>query len=113
MRVLRRRPVAVVCALALLGAGAAAVVPAEARQADPPGVGLEIYVGEVDAAGIQTMRELGLDAHDFIVDRQPGGGAQVEVVLDEAQAAKLSAEGVDLEVKQVDGVAASEALEEE
>ena len=113
MRVIGRRPVAVVSALVLLGSGALAAVPAEAQQGDPPGVGLEVYVGEVDAAGVQTMRETGLDAHDFIVEREPGGGAQVEVVLTEAQAAKLSDEGVDLEVKQVDGVDASEALEEQ
>jgi Zinc carboxypeptidase/Immune inhibitor A-like, MAM domain len=113
MRVIRRRPVAVVSALALLGAGALAVLPAEAQQGNPQGVGLEVYVGEVDAAGVQSMREMGLDAHDFIVEHEPRGGAQVEVVLSEAQAAKLSDEGVDLEVKQVDGVDASEALEEQ
>ena len=113
MRVIGRRSVAVISALVLLGSGALAAVPAEAQQGDPPGVGLEVYVGEVDAAGVQTMRETGLDAHDFIVEREPGGGAQVEVVLTEAQAAKLSDEGVDLEVKQVDGVDASEALQEQ
>jgi hypothetical protein len=113
MRVIGRRPVAVVSALLLFGSGAVALLPAEAQQGDPPGVGLEVYVGEVDAAGVQTMRETGLDAHDFIVEREPGGGAQVEVVLTEAQAAKLSDDGVDLEVKQVDGVDASEALEEQ
>ena len=111
MRVIGRRPVAVVSALVLLGSGAVALLPAEAQQGDPPGVGLEVYVGEVDAAGVQTMREMGLDTHDFIVEREPGGTTQVEVVLSEAQAAKLSDEGVDLEVKQVDGVDASEALE--
>ena len=111
MRVIGRRPVAVVSALVLLGSGAVALLPAEAQQGDPPGVGLEVYVGEVDAAGVQTMREMGLDTHDFIVGREPGGTTQVEVVLSEAQAAKLSDEGVGLEVKQVDGVDASEALE--
>ena len=111
MRVLRRRPVAVVSALAMLGTGAMAVVPVEAQQEDPPGVGLEVYVGEVDAAGVESMREMGLDAHGFIVEQKAGGATEVEVVLSEAQAAKLSDAGVDLEVKQVDGVDASEALE--
>ena len=111
MRTIRRRPVAVVSAVALLAAGALAGLPAEAQQEDPPGLGLEVYVGEVSAAGVESMREIGLDAHDFIVEPEAGGGAEVEVVLSAAQAAKLSREGVDLEVKQVDGVDASEALE--
>jgi hypothetical protein len=97
--------------MVLLGSGAVALLPAAAQQGDPPGVGLEVYVGEVDAAGVESMREMGLDAHDFIVEQGAGGATQVEVVLSEAQAAKLSRQGVDLEVKQVDGVDASEALE--
>ncbi len=110
---LRRRPAAVVSALALLGSAAVAATPTGAQQGDPPGLGLEVYVGEVSAAGVESMREIGLDTHDFIVEPDAAGGAEVEVVLSEAQAAKLSREGVDLEVKQVDGVAASEALEEQ
>ena len=111
MRVTRRRPVAVLSALALVGTAAVAVLPAEAQQGEPPGVGLEVYVGEVDAAGVEKMREMGLDADSFIVEQEAGGTTQVEAVLSEAQAAKLSDAGVDLEVKQVDGVDASEALQ--
>jgi hypothetical protein len=111
MRATRRRPVAVLSALALVGTAAVAVLPAEAQQGEPPGAGLEVYVGEVDAAGVEKMREMGLDADSFIVEQEAGGTTQVEAVLSEAQAAKLSDAGVDLEVKQVDGVDASEALQ--
>ena len=47
----------------------------------------------------------------FVVDEGAGGTVEVEAVLSEGQAAKLQKEGVDLEVKTIDGVAASEALE--
>jgi hypothetical protein len=53
-------------------------LPAEAQQGEPPGAGLEVYVGEVDAAGIETMREMGLDADSFIVEQEAGGTTQVE-----------------------------------
>jgi hypothetical protein len=96
--------------MALVGTAAVAVLPAGAQPDGPPGQsGLEVYVGEVDAAGVEKMRALGLDADDFVVDGA-GGTTEVEAVLTEAQAAKLQSQGVELEVKRVDGKKASEVL---
>ena len=114
MRELRRRSVVVLSAMALVGAAAVTAAPAGAApQSSPGGVDLEVYEGEVDAAGIETMRELGLDADNFIVDDTAGGNVEVEAVLSDRQAAKLRAKGVDLEVKEINGVAASEVLEQQ
>ncbi|HET9900600.1 MAG TPA: M14 family zinc carboxypeptidase, partial [Actinomycetes bacterium] len=106
-----RRSVVVLAAAALLGTGALVSAPAAAAAPFPPSdVELEVYEGTVDAAGVEELRSLGLDAQDFVTEPAPDGGADVEVVLSPDQAAKLADAGVDLEVKQVDGVAASEAL---
>ena len=112
MTQLRRRSVVVLSALALVGTAAIAVQPAgAATKAPPDGVGLEVYEGEVDAADVEKMRELGLDASTFVVEEGDDGAASVEAVLSDGQAAKLKKEGVDLEVKEINGVAASEALQ--
>ena len=106
-----RRSVVVFAAAALLGMGALVSAPAAAAAPFPPSdVELEVYEGTVDAAGVEELRSLGLDAQDFVTEQAPEGGADVEVVLSPDQAAKLADAGVDLEVKEVDGVAASEAL---
>jgi Zinc carboxypeptidase/Immune inhibitor A peptidase M6 len=110
MRIVGRRSVVFLAAVALLGPASVAVLPAGAQE---DGVDLEIYVGEVDAAGVETMRELGLEASEFVVDDDGGETVEVEAVLSESQADKLRAQGVDLEVKEVNGVAASEALEQQ
>ena len=105
------RPVVALAAAALLGTAALVSAPAAAAAPFPPSdVDLEVYEGTVDAAGVEELRSLGLDAQDFVSEPAPDGGADVEVVLSPDQAAKLADAGVDLEVKQVDGVAASEAL---
>ncbi|HET6686767.1 MAG TPA: M14 family zinc carboxypeptidase [Jiangellaceae bacterium] len=111
MRTLRRRSVAVLSAIAMIGTAAVAVLPAGAQSDGPQGQsGLEVYVGEVDAAGVEKMRALGLDADDFVVDAGEAGTTEVEAVLTDTQAAKLQAQGVELEVKMVDGKKASEVL---
>ena len=57
------------------------------------------------------MRDLGLEAESFIVDEQAGGGkVEVEAAITDAQAAKLQKEGVEIDVKTIDGVAASEVM---
>jgi len=97
--------------MAVIGTAAVAVLPAGAQSDGPQGQsGLEVYVGEVDAAGVEKMRALGLDADDFVVDAGAAGTTEVEAVLTDTQAAKLQAQGVELEVKMVGGKKASEVL---
>ena len=94
MRELRRRSVVVLSAMALVGAAAVTAAPAGAApQSSPGGVDLEVYEGEVDAAGIETMRELGLDADNFIVDDAAGGNVEVEAVLSDRAGGQAAREG--------------------
>ena len=120
MKNLRLRSVVLLSVLILAASTVLTVVPAAAEPSDPPGVDLEVYTGQVDPAGLQLMRELGVDAADVAgadatsaagtTTTTTGASSEVEAVLSEAQAAKLRKAGVDLRVKTVDGVAASEVL---
>lgn len=95
-------------AVVVLATAVLTVSPAGAAPGDPPPVDLEVYTGEVSAAGIEAMRDLGIDA-----ESAAGGdldGTEIEAVLSDAQAAKLREVGVDLQVKTVEGVVASEVL---
>jgi hypothetical protein len=107
-----RRSIVFVVVATLLGTATATVLPAAAAQ-EQDDTGLEVYVGQVDAAGVEAMRESGLEASTFIVGEGGDGTVEVEAVLSEDQAAKLRDRGVNLEVRQVNGVAASEALEQQ
>ena len=108
---LPQRLVAIASAVALGGTALVVAWPAGAAPSAPDdSSNLEIYVGEVDAAGIESMRQLGLDAEDFLGTPTGEGTTQVEVAITDVQAGKLEDAGVDLKVKTVRGVAASEAL---
>jgi hypothetical protein len=97
-------------AVALVGTASLVVLPAGAQPEGAHGESdLEVYVGEVDAAGVEVLRGLGVDAESLPAEAATGA-TEVEVVLSEGQAAKVRDAGVDLEVKTVDGVAASQAL---
>ena len=110
MRVIRRRSVVVMSAVALVGSALLVGLPAGAQPEGAQGESdLEVYVGEVDAAGIEVLRDLGVDAESLPAEAT-GRAADVEVILSEGQAAKAEDAGVDLEVKTVDGLAASAAL---
>ncbi|MET0967396.1 MAG: M14 family metallopeptidase, partial [Nakamurella sp.] len=97
---------------ALVASSLVVVTPAAAVPDAPPGIDLEIYTGQVDAAGIQEIRELGVDPAEVTADSaaDPAAATEVEAVLSPVQAAKLKSAGVDLQVKTVDGVAASQVL---
>ena len=109
-----RRGVAVsVLSVLALVAGTLAATPAAAAPSGDSG--LEVYTGEVDATDVETLREFGLDPEQFIVDDasanpETGGKVEVEVVTTPDEATKLQAAGVEIEVKRVEGMAASEAL---
>ena len=78
------------------------------RAPDPGGSrGLEVYVGQVDPADLETLKLAGLDHEDVATGKAPGGKVAVEVVMNARQASKLAADGVQLSVKKVNGKAAS------
>jgi hypothetical protein len=105
-----RRFITILSTAALVGAGSLAVQTA-AAEPDPPGrPKLEVYVGRVTPAGVEQMRRLGVDPTTVAGDIGAAGTVEVEAVLTGSQAAKLRKSGVRLNVKTIDGVAASEAL---
>ena len=66
MRVIRRRTVVVMSAVVLVSSALFVVVPAGAQPEGAQGESdLEVYVGEVDAAGIEVLRDLGVDAESL------------------------------------------------
>jgi hypothetical protein len=97
-----------------LGVGLAAVGPASAAPERREGRGLEVYVGRVDAAELEKLKLAGLDHEDIATGAgRRGGTIQVEVVMNQRQAEKLAAEGVDLRVKTIGGKAASKVAAEQ
>ena len=57
---------------------------------------------------LAAVRATGLDPHEMDITATPDGQAEVEVVLSEDQATELADQGVDLELKQIDGQSAAE-----
>jgi hypothetical protein len=107
---MRRRAAAVASALAVVGATFTVGLPAGAATDDGGDSGLEVFVGEVDGAGLEAMRAAGLDHEDVATGNGRDGRVAVEAVMSRATADKLRGQGVGLEVKQVDGQDASQAL---
>jgi Zinc carboxypeptidase/Immune inhibitor A peptidase M6 len=95
--------VVVVLGGALLGG-----VPAGAAPSDDRVGPMEVYEGTVGAAQLETLHRAGLDHEDIATGQVRDGRVRVEVVMTRLQAAKLASEGVDLGVKRIDGVRASQ-----
>ena len=92
-----------------LGATTAEATPdAPAAPAQEGGGTYDVYTGRIDARGLAAVRATGLDPHEMDITATTDGQAEVEVVLSEDQAAELADQGVDLELKQVDGQSAAE-----
>ena len=107
---MQRRSLVLFVVLFLLGAlGAPLSSQAEPGRAPDPSVGrgLEVYVGQVDAADVEKLKLAGLDHEDVATGKAPGGKVAVEVVMNARQASQLAADGVQLSVKKVNGKAAS------
>src|SRR5262245_24697768 len=94
----------------LLGSLVAAVVMGAATGLTPTAAGppaaapdtdhLDSYTLTVSPSEMSAIADLGLDATD---QRQVKGGTELEVVLDQAQADKLRAQGVDVKLTRVKG----------
>ena len=115
----RRSRLVVLPAIGALVVGALAGAPgslAAPPAAAPDSGGLEVYVGEVAPARLPDLVALGIDRHELelapVAGSQdaPGdkGLVEVEVVLSDEQADELAEDGLELEVKQVDGQTVTE-----
>ena len=105
---MRRRISAIVAAGVLvsgLGATAAGAAPAGQEAGDDR---LDVYVGTLDLRELETLRASGIDPRDIGVVPTAGGDLDVEVVVSGEQADELADQGVDLELKQVNGESAAE-----
>ena len=88
------------------------VLPASASPGPRGRDEAEVYVGKVTPEQFEELRETGVDAKE--IDSEPAGArTEVEVVLTERTAARLRESGIDLDVKRVDGKAASQVLREQ
>jgi Zinc carboxypeptidase len=114
---MRRRISAIVAVGVLvsgLGATTAGATPSapgtSTAAAQEQGEGVyDVYVGKIDARDLAAVRATGLDPHEMDITATPDGQAEVEVVLSEDEATELADQGVDLELKQIDGQSAAEA----
>jgi len=88
-------------------------VPAGAAPPDDKGGALEVYVGRVDAEGLEKLKQAGLDHEDIATGKGRDGEVRVEVVMSGVQAEKLATEGVDLAVKRINGKKASQVAAEQ
>ncbi|WP_406287588.1 M14 family zinc carboxypeptidase [Embleya sp. NBC_00896] len=73
--------------------------PPEAKLPPAGDNGLRTYSVTADAAQLKQIFELGIDRHETEVRKAAEGKANLEVVLDQGQAAKLRAAGIALDVK--------------
>ncbi len=89
-----------------LGVTAADATPA-GRQT-PGDDRLDVYVGTLDLRQLETLRASGIDPHDIAAMPKAGGQLEVEVVVSGEQADELADQGVDLELKEVNGESAAE-----
>jgi hypothetical protein len=84
--------------------------PRQGRTQEAPAAGdnLDVYVGKLDRRQLETLRASGVDPRDLGATAAAGGRVEVEVVATEAQVDELAEQGVDLELKEVDGESAAE-----
>lgn len=97
----------------ILGGAMAGIAPATAAPPEDPGGGLEVYVGNVDSKGLEQLKLVGLDHEDVASSQGPDGKIAVEVVMNDVQARKLAAQGVELKVKTINGKKASQVAAEQ
>ena len=105
---MHRRPFAVLSALSLIVVVASASRTTAAPPPSDPDDRYDVYEGEVTVAQLERIVALGVDRHELDVSALPRQGgskanAQVEVILSTEQADDLRAEGLDLELKTVEG----------
>ncbi len=79
--------------------------PAQASEDDH----LDVYVGKLDMRDLAAVRAAGIDHHEMSITATAAAGeADVEIVATESQAAELADQGVELELKDIDGESAAE-----
>jgi hypothetical protein len=93
---------ALVGGLGVSSAGAAPDGQAAAQQAEGDDQ-YDVYTGRLDLRELGTLRAAGIDPHEMSVSPVAGGEADVEVVVSGDQAEELVDQGVELELKEIDG----------
>ncbi|MBN2624991.1 MAG: immune inhibitor A [Acidimicrobiales bacterium] len=68
----------------------------------------DVYVGKLDRRELEVLRASGIDPHDLGAAAAGGGQFDVEVVVSGDEAEELADQGIDLELKEVDGESAAE-----
>ena len=100
-----------VSGLGVTGAGAGpAQTPPSQQAAQAADDHPDVYVGKLDRRQLETLRASGVDPRDLGATARAAedGAVDVEVVATEAQVEDLADQGVDLELKEIDGESAAE-----
>ena len=108
---MRKRP-AVVAVLSLLAAALVGLPAASAAPSEAAG-SLEVFVGRVTPDQLDLLTAAGLDHEDVATGRLRDGRIPVELVASNATGRKLQAQGLDLQVKRINGKKASAVLAEQ
>ena len=101
-----RRRLALLAALALV-TGLLSAVPTAVAAPSGGGSDLEVFVGRLTPAQVESLAAAGLDHEDVATGGLRDGTVPVEIVMSERLGAKLSAQGFDLQVKRINGKKAS------
>ena len=91
-----------------LGVTFAGATPTARYAQEEDGGTNDVYVGRLDGRDLAAVRATGLDMHEMDLSSAPDGQADVEVILSDDQAADLVEQGVDLELKEIDGQSVAE-----
>lgn len=98
----------VICLATLTLNAPAQAQPNTGPERDP--AALEVYTGQISPGQLAHLRRLGIDQEDLQTAPASDGNVRVEVVLSNKQARSLRAKGVNLSVKTIRGVPASQTL---
>ena len=101
--------------LAIFALFASLAVAAPTASAAPKGGGsdLEVFVGALSPAQLDSLAAVGLDREDVARGKLRGGKVPVEIVMSERLGKRLQAQGLDLKVKRINGKKASTLLAQE
>ncbi|HEU5159498.1 MAG TPA: M14 family zinc carboxypeptidase [Streptosporangiaceae bacterium] len=111
---MKRRSVSIVAAGALL-IGMLGAAPADASPSPPgPGKGLpDVYIGDLTADQLKLLNSVGIDREEDVATGQTKAGkTHVEIVMGGTEAAALTARGVPLRLKKIDGKSAAQLAAE-
>ena len=100
-------------AIFALFASLAVAAPTASAAPKSGGSDLEVFVGDLSPAQLDSLAAVGLDREDVFTGKLRAGKIPVEIVMSERLGRRLQGRGFDIEVKRIDGKKASTLLAKE